>query len=145
MLKGKLICFEQYFQKLNGVGHSRSWSNGSFWWEIDKLVYCVKVLGARFCPGVIYACQILQRLDRYFAYQLTISYIIAICPSVKQPMTWHATIGWCMQHLSWRTRSSNHVLLEWTLCKLETTYPEAAFIVAGDFNKANLKKMLPKF
>jgi hypothetical protein len=26
-----------------------------------------------------------------------------------------------------------------TLCKLETTYPEAAFIVAGDFNKANLK------
>jgi hypothetical protein len=23
--------------------------------------------------------------------------------------------------------------LHWTLCKLETTYPEAAFIVAGDF------------
>uniref|UniRef100_A0A8C7QER3 DNA-directed RNA polymerase n=1 Tax=Oncorhynchus mykiss TaxID=8022 RepID=A0A8C7QER3_ONCMY len=32
-----------------------------------------------------------------------------------------------------------------TLCKLETTYPEAAFIVAGDFNKANLKTRLPKF
>ena len=31
-----------------------------------------------------------------------------------------------------------------TLCKLETTYPEAAFIVAGDFNKANLKTRLPK-
>ena len=30
------------------------------------------------------------------------------------------------------------------LCKLETTYPEAAFIVAGDFNKANLKTRLPK-
>ena len=24
--------------------------------------------------------------------------------------------------------------LHWTLCKLETTYPEAAFTVAGDFN-----------
>jgi hypothetical protein len=32
-----------------------------------------------------------------------------------------------------------------TLCKLETTYPEDAFIVAGDFNKDNLKTMLPKF
>uniref|UniRef100_A0A8K9USR6 Reverse transcriptase domain-containing protein n=1 Tax=Oncorhynchus mykiss TaxID=8022 RepID=A0A8K9USR6_ONCMY len=32
-----------------------------------------------------------------------------------------------------------------TLCKLETIYPEAAFIVAGDFNKANLKTRLPKF
>ena len=30
-----------------------------------------------------------------------------------------------------------------TLCKLETTYPEAAFIVAGDFNKANLTTRLP--
>ena len=36
-------------------------------------------------------------------------------------------------------------VLHWTLCKLETTYPEAAFIVAGDFNKANLRKILPKF
>ena len=35
--------------------------------------------------------------------------------------------------------------LHWTLCKLETTYPEAAFIVAGDFNKANLRKTLKKF
>ena len=35
--------------------------------------------------------------------------------------------------------------LNLTLCKLETTYPEAAFIVAGDFNKANLKIRLPKF
>ena len=26
--------------------------------------------------------------------------------------------------------------LHWTLCKLETIYPEAAFIVAGDLNKA---------
>ncbi|CDQ76805.1 unnamed protein product [Oncorhynchus mykiss] len=32
-----------------------------------------------------------------------------------------------------------------TLCKLETIHPEAAFIVAGDFNKANLKTRLPKF
>ena len=32
-----------------------------------------------------------------------------------------------------------------TLCQLETTYPEAAFIVAGDFKKANLKTRLPKF
>ncbi|CDQ68745.1 unnamed protein product [Oncorhynchus mykiss] len=31
-----------------------------------------------------------------------------------------------------------------TLCKLESIYPEAAFIVAGDFNKANLKTRLPK-
>ena len=30
-----------------------------------------------------------------------------------------------------------------TLCKLESIYPEAAFIVAGDFNKANLKKVTP--
>jgi endonuclease/exonuclease/phosphatase family metal-dependent hydrolase len=30
-------------------------------------------------------------------------------------------------------------------CKLETTNPEAAFIVAGDFNKANQKTRLPKF
>jgi hypothetical protein len=35
--------------------------------------------------------------------------------------------------------------LHWTLCKLETTYPEAAFIVAGDFNKANLRQRLLKF
>ena len=35
--------------------------------------------------------------------------------------------------------------LHWTLVKLETTYPEAAFIVDGDFNKANLRKTLPKF
>ena len=35
--------------------------------------------------------------------------------------------------------------LHWTLCKLETIYPEAAFIVAGDFNKANLRARLPKF
>ena len=34
--------------------------------------------------------------------------------------------------------------LHWTLCELETTYPEATFIVAGDFNKANFKKTLPK-
>ena len=31
-----------------------------------------------------------------------------------------------------------------TLCKLESIHPEAAFIVAGDFNKANLKTRLPK-
>ena len=35
--------------------------------------------------------------------------------------------------------------LHWTLCKLETIYPEAAFIVAGDFDKANLRTRLPKF
>jgi hypothetical protein len=35
--------------------------------------------------------------------------------------------------------------LHWTLCKLETTHPEAAFIVAGDLNKANLRKTLLKF
>ena len=35
--------------------------------------------------------------------------------------------------------------LHWTLCKLETIYLEAAFIVAGDFNKANLRTRLPKF
>ena len=34
--------------------------------------------------------------------------------------------------------------LRWNLCKLENTYPEAAFIVAGDFNKANLRKRLLK-
>ena len=34
---------------------------------------------------------------------------------------------------------------DWTLCKLEATCPEAAFIVAGDFNNANLRKTLPKF
>ena len=35
--------------------------------------------------------------------------------------------------------------LHWTLCKLETTCAEAAFTVAGDFNKANLRETLPKF
>jgi hypothetical protein len=36
--------------------------------------------------------------------------------------------------------------LHWTLCKLETTYPEAAFIVAGDLNKVNVKtKNSPNF
>jgi hypothetical protein len=35
--------------------------------------------------------------------------------------------------------------LHWTLCKLETIYPEDAFIVAGDFNKANLRTRLSKF
>ena len=34
--------------------------------------------------------------------------------------------------------------LHWTLCKLETIYREAAFIVAG-INKANLRTRLPKF
>ena len=29
--------------------------------------------------------------------------------------------------------------LHWILCKLETIYPEAALIVAGDFNKANFE------
>ena len=35
--------------------------------------------------------------------------------------------------------------LHWTLCKLETIHPEAAFIVAGDFNKAKMITRLPKF
>jgi hypothetical protein len=35
--------------------------------------------------------------------------------------------------------------LHWTLCKLETIHPEAAFIAAADFNKANLRTSLPKF
>uniref|UniRef100_A0A8K9Y355 Endonuclease/exonuclease/phosphatase domain-containing protein n=1 Tax=Oncorhynchus mykiss TaxID=8022 RepID=A0A8K9Y355_ONCMY len=35
--------------------------------------------------------------------------------------------------------------LHWTLCKLKTIYPEAAFIVAGDFNKSHLRTRLPKF
>jgi hypothetical protein len=35
--------------------------------------------------------------------------------------------------------------LHWTLCKLETIYPEAASVEAGDFNKANLRKRQPKF
>ena len=35
--------------------------------------------------------------------------------------------------------------LHWTLFKLETIHPEAAFIVAGDFNKANLRTRLPNF
>ena len=30
--------------------------------------------------------------------------------------------------------------LYWTLCKLETIYPDAAFVVAGDFNKVNLRQ-----
>jgi hypothetical protein len=30
----------------------------------------------------------------------------------------------------------------WTLCKLETLYPEAAFIVVWDFNKDNLRTRL---
>ena len=33
--------------------------------------------------------------------------------------------------------------LHWSLCKLETIHPETAFIVAGDFNKANLRTRLP--
>jgi hypothetical protein len=32
-----------------------------------------------------------------------------------------------------------HKELHWTSCKLETIYPETVFIVAEDFNKANLK------
>jgi hypothetical protein len=35
--------------------------------------------------------------------------------------------------------------LHWTLCKLETTYLDAAFIVGRDFNKENLRKTLPMF
>ena len=35
--------------------------------------------------------------------------------------------------------------LHWTLCKLETTIPKAAFIVAVDLNKANMKTRRPKF
>jgi hypothetical protein len=35
--------------------------------------------------------------------------------------------------------------LHWTLCKLETIHPEVAFIVAGNFNKANMRTRLPKF
>uniref|UniRef100_A0A8C7VR13 Transmembrane 6 superfamily member 2b n=1 Tax=Oncorhynchus mykiss TaxID=8022 RepID=A0A8C7VR13_ONCMY len=33
--------------------------------------------------------------------------------------------------------------LHWTLCKLETIYPEAVFTVAEDFNKANLRTIAP--
>jgi hypothetical protein len=35
--------------------------------------------------------------------------------------------------------------LHWTLCKQEIIYPEGAFIVDGDFNKANFRTKLPKF
>jgi hypothetical protein len=35
--------------------------------------------------------------------------------------------------------------LHWALCRLETIYPEAAFFVAGDFNRINLRTRLPKF
>ena len=35
--------------------------------------------------------------------------------------------------------------LHWTICKLETIHPQAPFIVAGDFNNANLRTSLPKF
>ena len=35
--------------------------------------------------------------------------------------------------------------LHWTLCRLETTYPEAEFIVVGDFSKASLRKRIAKF
>jgi hypothetical protein len=28
---------------------------------------------------------------------------------------------------------------------VQTAYPEAAFIIAGDFNKANLRKTLPSY
>ena len=31
------------------------------------------------------------------------------------------------------------ILLHWTLCKLETSCPESAFIVDGDFNKGEKK------
>jgi hypothetical protein len=41
--------------------------------------------------------------------------------------------------------SRNHDGPQGTGCKLETIYPEAAFIVAGDFNKENLRKRLPKY
>ena len=34
--------------------------------------------------------------------------------------------------------------LNWTLCKLETTYPEAALIVTRDFNKDNLRTRFRK-
>jgi hypothetical protein len=30
--------------------------------------------------------------------------------------------------------------LHGTMCKLDTTYPEAPFILAGEFNKGNLRK-----
>jgi hypothetical protein len=32
--------------------------------------------------------------------------------------------------------------LHWTICKLETIYPEAAFIEAGDFNKVKIDRRL---
>ena len=41
-------------------------------------------------------------------------------------------------------RGQRHTHTHWTLCKLGTIYPEAAFIVPGDFNKANLRTWLPK-
>jgi hypothetical protein len=34
--------------------------------------------------------------------------------------------------------------LHWSLCKLEYIHPGATFIVARDFNKANLRTRLPK-
>jgi hypothetical protein len=35
--------------------------------------------------------------------------------------------------------------LHWTLCKLETIYPEAEFILAGDIENANLRTRLSAY
>ncbi|KAK0135743.1 hypothetical protein N1851_028366 [Merluccius polli] len=43
-----------------------------------------------------------------------------------------------------KAKEALHELYE-AISKLQTTYPEGLFIIAGDFNHANLKSVLPKF
>lgn len=52
------------------------------------------------CSDVADTCQILQRPDMYFMYQLTTSYVLAFWCKTAQLMTGQATIGLCMQRLS---------------------------------------------
>ena len=67
-------------------------------------------------------------------------------PNVLPPK--RILFGYSHSHVQYIPPQANTTTALWELHwtgKLETTYLEVAFIVAGDFNKANLRKTLLKF
>lgn len=78
------------------------------------------MLDALLCPDLVDVCKILQRLDRYFKYQLTVSYVIAIVSQwhsswrVTQPLV-DACNLWAGERDHWRGSLAQNPLGAWDL------------------------------